>query len=73
MKKNIIIIVSIIVVMVIVVAAVIAMKGSDNKQIENNQPVYTDAVTDVKNDLQAIDFGNLDKEFDGVNKNIQSL
>lgn len=72
MKKNIIIIVSIIVVLVIVVAVIAAMKGPE-KKMQNKQPVYTDAVTDVKNDINAIDFGNLDKEFDSVNKNIQSL
>ncbi len=73
MKKNIIIIISIVVVLVAVVAMIIAMKGPEEKQVQNKQPVYTDAITDVNNDLQAIDFGSLDKEFEDVNKNIESL
>lgn len=72
MKKNIIIIVSIIIVLIIVVA-VIASMGAPEKKAVVKQPVYTDAATDVKNDLDAINFGSLDKEFDNVNKDIQSL
>jgi hypothetical protein len=73
MKKNIIIIVSIIAVLIVVVAVINLMKNPGVKKVQNKQPVYIDAVTDVKNDINSVDFGNLDKEFDSVNKNIQSL
>jgi septation ring formation regulator EzrA len=72
MKKNIIIIISIIVVLVIVVAVIASMKTPEKKEVVK-QPVYTDAVSDIKNDLNAIDFGNSSKDFEAVNKDIQSL
>ncbi|MFA6430370.1 MAG: hypothetical protein WC229_02190 [Candidatus Paceibacterota bacterium] len=73
MKKNIIIIVSIIIVLLVVVAAITLMNSPEKKAVVKQQPVYIDAVTDVKNDLDAINFGNLDNEFNNVNKDIQSL
>ena len=72
MKKNIIIIISIVVVLLAVVAAVVSMKAPEEKKVVK-QPVYENIVTDVKSDLQAIDFGNSDKDFEAVNKDIQSL
>ena len=71
MKKNIIVIISIISVLIVVVSLVILMKAPENKVPESK--VYTDAVTDVNNDLESINLGDIDKELEAVNKDIQSL
>lgn len=73
MKKNIIIIISILVVLVSVVVIAFLISGYKNKPVINNQPSYTDAITDINNDLRAIDFGNLNNEFDEVDRDIQGL
>jgi hypothetical protein len=74
MKKNIIIAVSVAIILVAILIVFPMMKESENKPapaVKNT--VTTDVVTDIKKDLEDIDFGSPEKDFEDVNKDIESL